>query len=197
MLDEWDFNEQTIEFFKRACGNTSKIEKITASYAYGKQIKSPKKIYRGISHENDATESNDGASFEGFGLYTTANKKLASSYGSVKDMEQEDIPSKPLCFVNYNMFEIWCDSVMRKGCEFSSKREYNHVLLNEIVNFINENYDGLQIGQGAKAMWVKYPPINELRKGLGMEKTITDETEKKVAQFASEQNTNQSLSGPK
>ena len=116
-------------------------------------------MYRGINDEGR------GGTDEGIGLYTTTSKKFASQYGDVIEMDKfTDIPDNPLVFKKNWDFEMWVQESF-KALGYNTKREYKDISVNELVNQIDSSVDGIQVGSGNNALFVLYPPIEELIQG--------------------------------
>jgi len=149
-----------LDFISRAEGKIDDLKKITSQNAYGRKNK-PRSLYRGVSTSDKV---NGGGTGEGAGLYTTANKKLAAEYGKVLTMDADKhLPVNPLVFTNINQFEIWLQQVMYQGLGYKRVSEFGDIPINEVVHLIDPTVDGIQIGSGKKAFWVKYPSIDEFR----------------------------------
>ena len=163
LFQEYDFNSQTLELFDKIKDKREDIEKIINLYS-SKTKSKPKKLYRGVSDDADEDGFNGGGDVEGIGLYTTTNKKLAKQYGRVLEMDiEDDSPKNPMFFRDTNMFEICFDQIFRKVAEFKRKDEYSQIPLNELINFIDPEFDGIQIGKGTQAIFCKYPDIEDIR----------------------------------
>ena len=167
LFQEYDFHPQTLKLFNEIKDKREKIDEIVNLYSSKTNAK-PKKLYRGVSDDIDEDGFNGGGDVEGIGLYTTTNKKLAEQYtgenGRVIEMDiSEDIPKNPIFFRDTNMFEICFDQIFRKVAGFKRKDEYSQIPLNELVNFIGSEFDGIQIGKGSKAIFCQYPDIKEIR----------------------------------
>ena len=138
----------------------SKIKEITNRYTTNPT--KPSKLFRGV--ETEGYERKGGGASEGYGLYTTANKSLAKDYGKVVEMNPStDIPTNPLSFKNYNDFEIWQQQIMHNTLGYKRKSEFGNVTLNEMLHLLYPDNDGIQIGKGKDAFWVKYPNFNDLK----------------------------------
>lgn len=151
------------ESFREKATNVPELQKITNQYTSSKKYKKPTKLYRGVSTDD---EFSGGGTEEGIGLYTTANKTLAKQYGDVKEMDVNlDLPDNPLIFDDHNQFQIWMQQVVKETYgKMPRKSEYSGLSINEIIDALGLPNDGIQIGHGNKAFWVKFPDINELRK---------------------------------
>lgn len=160
LFQKIEYTKENEDFKIRASEKIDDIVKVTKSYAYGKRY-APEKVYRGVS--GDGILNNEhGASSEGIGLYTTANKSLAKDYGRVMELDKSNIPSNPLVFRDLNNFEIWHQQIMYNVLGYKRASDFGNITINEIVDVIDKSIDGLQIGEGKKAFWVKYPDINSL-----------------------------------
>ena len=50
--------------------------------------------------------------------------------------------------------------------KYKRKSDFGNISLNEVLHIIFPNKDGIQIGKGEKAFWVKYPKFEDIDKGL-------------------------------
>jgi len=160
-----DFSESQKDFFKRALPKKEELLKETQRFI-SKKRPQPKKIYRGEVLEGE--ERIGGGAKEGYGVYTTVDKKLASQYGHILEMNpSSDLPKKPLVFTGMNEFEIWEQTLDYKVLKYRRASEKGDIALNEVVNIIDPSIDGIQIGSGIGARsgsyWVKFPSIEEFR----------------------------------
>jgi len=163
--EKLDLSIKQEEFFKRAIPKIEELKKETQIFI-AKKPPAPKKIYRGEVLEGE--ERIGGGAKEGFGLYTTVDKKLASQYGRISEMNvATDLPKKPLVFSGMNEFEIWEQTLDFKVLKYRRLSEKGSVALNEVVNLIDPTVDGIQIGSGigvkSGTYWVKFPTIEEFR----------------------------------
>jgi hypothetical protein len=157
---------ETLEnFFKRAIPKKEELKNATVRYIAKKQPQ-PKKLYRGEVLEGE--ERIGGGAKEGYGLYTTVDKKLAGQYGHITEMNPAtDLPKKPLIFSGMNEFEVWEQTIGYNVLKYKRLSEKGSIPLNEMVNLIDPSIDGIQIGRGVGAKsgtyWVKFPPIEDFR----------------------------------
>jgi hypothetical protein len=120
--------------------------------------KRPAKLYRGVKESGEA-----GASSYGVGLYTTADKKQASIYGDVVEMNPvADLPQNPAYFDSVNDWETWLGNLTfdKLGLNRAYKLEAEVGSINKIISSMGA--DGVQIGKGKDAFFVKYPPSSEV-----------------------------------
>lgn len=123
-------------------------------------LKAPKKIYRG---ENGLAglESGTGSGAEGFGLYTTTDKKVAEGYaklsnsGIVKEMSIKDIPKNPIYFRGPAEARDWATRIARQ--QFGMRLpEFNEKIgINKLVNMLG--HDGVAFDLGNGVAYAKYP----------------------------------------
>lgn len=151
------------DFKDRIAGKEKEIAGLVRSYAYAKKTQ-PKTTFRGVADKTKLINQESGAASEGYGLYTTLNKKLAEDYGQVIELDgKENTPKNPLAFSDYNQYEIFMQQLMYKVAGYKRASDFGSLNPNEIVNAILPDIDGIQIGTGKKTFWVKFPDINEVR----------------------------------
>lgn len=156
--------EGVADFYTRANNNLDKMKQLTQRYI-AKKPPIPKKLYRGVPEEG--FERKGGGAKEGFGLYTTVDKELASNYGKVLEMDPEtSLPKKPLVFSGMNEFEIWEQQLQFNVLKYRRASDMKDITLNEIVHFMYPDVDGIQIGSGVDAKsgsyWVKFPDVKDI-----------------------------------
>lgn len=157
------------DFKQRISGKEQDIKNLIKLYASGKK-KQPLTTYRGVASEDNLINNSTGAASEGYGLYTTLNKKLAQDYGKVIELDgKENTPANPLVFEDYNQYEIFMQQLMYRVAGYSRASDFGNINPNEIVNAIMPEADGIQIGTGSKTFWVKFPNIKEVREKQGYE----------------------------
>jgi 2'-5' RNA ligase len=116
----------------------------------------PQTVFRGIKQEKGI----GGASY-GKGLYTAGNKKDAAEFGEVVELGPESLPQNPMIFDTVGKFnEFIAEAYSQLGYRRIS--EFNKDFP-DLATFIQQlgNYDGVQIGHGTDAWFVKYPPITK------------------------------------
>jgi len=110
--------------------------------------------YRGTS-EN--TGSN--GAFYGLGLYTTLDKKYASQYGSVEQVDTQLLPDNPLIFKTQNDFHIWEQELARElGLKPNKMYSENYGVEQYIKKL---GYDGLMIGTGKDTDLISFKNVAE------------------------------------
>lgn len=163
LFSKENITEHVKDFKSRIAGKKDDIERLIQSYSYGK-AKMPSEVYRGISGDDKLINSSSGGASEGYGLYTTLNKSLASDYGKITKLSgSEALPKKPLVFSDYNNYEIFLQQLMHKVAGYKRASDFSQLNPNEIIHAIKPEVDGIQIGKGNKTFWVKFPDINEVR----------------------------------
>lgn len=125
----------------------------------GVKLGAKAKVYRGVS-----SESGNGMASYGQGLYTTASKKMAKQYagddGQVLEMDRyDDLPGNPLRFDTINDYEIWLQQAEKAAgyAGLRERQEAGFVEPDHFIRAIDPEVDGLQIGKGADAFFVKWP----------------------------------------
>lgn len=163
MFSKEDITPHVKDFKTRIQGKEKDIEGVIRSYSYGK-AKAPSEVYRGVATEGELINSKNGFAGEGYGLYTTLNKSLASDYGKVTTLNGKDaLPKNPLVFSDYNNYEIFMQQLMYKVAGYKRASEFGKLNPNEIIHAVKPDADGIQIGKGNKTFWVKFPDIKEVR----------------------------------
>lgn len=163
MFSKEDITPHVKDFKTRIQGKEKDIEGVIRSYSYGK-AKAPSEVYRGVATEGELINSKNGFAGEGYGLYTTLNKSLASDYGKVTTLNGKDaLPKNPLVFSDYNNYEIFMQQLMYKVAGYKRASEFGKLNPNEIIHAVKPDVDGIQIGKGNKTFWVKFPDIKEVR----------------------------------
>lgn len=163
MFSREDITPHVKDFKTRIQGKEKDIEGVIRSYSYGK-AKAPSEVYRGVATEGELINSKNGFAGEGYGLYTTLNKSLASDYGKVTTLNGKDaLPKNPLVFSDYNNYEIFMQQLMYKVAGYKRASEFGKLNPNEIIHAVKPDADGIQIGKGNKTFWVKFPDIKEVR----------------------------------
>jgi hypothetical protein len=116
------------------------------------QLTKAHKLWRGTSEH-----SGTGMASYGFGLYTTTSMKAAKEYGNVKEMDMAtSLPKNCLIFKSrwdWEMFEQTLIYDMMK----STRRDQNDAPDKLIRKMVDPNIDGIQMGIGAGAFFVKWP----------------------------------------
>lgn len=163
LFSKEDITPHVKDFKTRIQGKEKDIEGVIRSYSYGK-AKAPSEVYRGVATEGELINSKNGFAGEGYGLYTTLNKSLASDYGKVTTLNGKDaLPKNPLVFSDYNNYEIFMQQLMYKVAGYKRASEFGKLNPNEIIHAVKPDVDGIQIGKGNKTFWVKFPDIKEVR----------------------------------
>lgn len=114
-------------------------------------------VWRGVSDQ-----SGEGMATYGQGLYVTTSKKTAQSYagsdGRIVEMSRDDLPQSALRFETVNDYQIWFQRA-EKAFGFKSRYDREAAGLVEPDDFIRSfapDVDGLQIGKGNDAIFVKW-----------------------------------------
>jgi len=118
----------------------------------GLKIGGKTKLYRGIS---DTTGTH--SAVYGKGLYVSTNKKEAAEFGKVIEMQRNDLPSKPLRFRDAMTFQNWESYIYRDVLNFRRRSEFEQKFgtPDEWIPLLGD-YDGVQIGEGNGAFFVKF-----------------------------------------
>lgn len=118
----------------------------------GLKISKKTKLYRGISD----TTGEHGASY-GYGLYVTTDKKQAKEFGEVIEMDHDSLPSNPLRFATESDFSNWISHIYR-SLNFKRISELEKVVgsNDKLIKIIDPTIDGVQIGTGKGAFFVKF-----------------------------------------
>lgn len=131
-------------------------QKLLTDWRVARGLKIPSKaaVWRGVS-----ADSGSGMASYGQGLYTTLSKAMAKQYGDVIEMDRyEHLPQSPLRFRTVNDYQIWEQSVA-KAMGFTDMRDFN-TKYHDVSHWVREldpNVDGIQIGTGKDAFFVKWP----------------------------------------
>lgn len=129
-------------------------------------LKKPKVLYRG---EQAMTGLGTGSGAEGFGLYTTTNKKIASTYaklsenGVLKEMPLDSAPTNPLYFRGPSEVQSYIQRISKNmGMRVS---EFNEKIgINKLVSSMG--YDGIAFQHGTDygTAFVKFPKEDLINK---------------------------------
>lgn len=111
--------------------------------------------YRG---ESDDTSSN--GAFYGLGLYTTLDKKYASQYGNVQQVDNSLLPDNPLIFKTQNDFQLWEQELARELGTRKSKLYSDDYGVEQYIKKLG--YDGLMIGTGKDTDLISFKNVEEL-----------------------------------
>lgn len=106
------------------------------------------KIYRGISENG-----NTGTAMYGEGLYTTTNKKYASQFGNVIEIDRSQLPKNPLQFKTEMDFNQW-EKELANSLGMPKNKLYNNDNVDKYVKKLG--YDGITIGTGKDMTIVTY-----------------------------------------
>ena len=123
----------------------------------------PQKLYRGTSDRTGNNSANLGK-----GLYVTTDRAEAKKYGNVQEMHRNDLPQNPLRFSDELKYREWESFVAREllGHRRITEFEKAHGLPDAwIRQLIDPKIDGVQIGTGRGAWFVKYPPLGDTARG--------------------------------
>lgn len=114
------------------------------------KIRMNNKIYRGEQASYDGKE-NTGVAMFGQGLYTTTNKKYASLYGKVREVEVDETPSIPLVLKDETSFNHFVNETCRKY-------GFSKSMLSEDISKVIQKmgYDGLVFGPKNDMIIVNY-----------------------------------------
>ena len=121
------------------------------------------KLYRDTSDRTGNNSANLGK-----GLYVTTDRAEAKKYGNVQEMHRSDLPQNPLRFSDELKYREWESFVAREllGHRRITEFEKAHGLPDAwIRQLIDPKIDGVQIGTGRGAWFVKYPPLSETAHG--------------------------------
>lgn len=139
--------------------NAKEFETILSpdSVDIGRRVGKNQKLWRG---ENE-TAGHNGATY-GSGKYTTTSKADAKGYagdnGQLLQMDMwDDAPSNPLRFDTIMEYENWLDR-SRKEIGYKGPRDFNKDFPDheDFIASLGEGIDGIQIGKGNDALFVKY-----------------------------------------
>ena len=124
----------------------------------GPKIPPSARLWRGVSED-----SGSGMATLGSGLYFTCSRSYAARYGKVIEISRSKLPYNCLRFDNTNDFEIWYQqSFVLMGYRDNRDVSANFHDFTDFIKFIDPDIDGIQIGKGRDAMFVKYDePLNE------------------------------------
>lgn len=127
----------------------------------GLKIGKKAKIYRGISESSGVN-----AAKLGRGLYTTTDKKQAGKYGDITEMSYLDIPKNPIRFDNEMAFENWFENLYHEKLGFRrpSDFEKEYGSIDHFLSTYTPDIDGVQIGVGHGAFFVKFPEVPDILK---------------------------------
>lgn len=106
------------------------------------------KVYRGISENG-----NTGTAMYGEGLYTTTNKKYASQFGNVIEIDRSQLPKNPLQFKTEMDFSQW-EKELANSLGIPKNKLYNNDNVDKYVKKLG--YDGITIGTGKDMTIVTY-----------------------------------------
>jgi len=130
-------------------------KKIARSPSVGLFGKIPSVVFRG-----ETEKSGTNAFLLGKGLYTTTSKKQAKEYGIVRSIASTDaVPSAPLFFDSMSSFESFLNFLkydvlgLKRASEFEQKYGSDIAI---VLKQIYPNSDGVQIGSGNGAFFVKW-----------------------------------------
>ncbi len=120
----------------------------------GLKIGKETKIYRGKS----VSRNGSGGATHGRGLYTTTDKAQAKEFGDVSVMSVDDLPKSPIRFRDQMAYQNWKDNMRDAlGYKRASELENRFKGDDEIIRAIDPTIDGVQIGEGHGAFFVKFP----------------------------------------
>lgn len=122
----------------------------------GLKIGAGQKLYRGTSER-----SGRGTAEYGKGLYVTTDRAQAEQFGNVVEMSRSDLPSNPLRFRDEATFRAWESFVRREVLGIRSNQEFEqkHGIPDQwIRNLLDPSIDGVQLGTGHGAFFVKFSP---------------------------------------
>lgn len=132
---------------------------IPLSGSIGFKGRVPSKVFRG-----ESKSSGTNAFAYGKGLYSTTDRGQAAVYGDVRELDvKQAIPENPLYFPSENAFEQWWSHVRYDALKLRRASEFEPKYGSDIAKVLREIFpsiDGLQIGSGRGAYFVKYPQIS-------------------------------------
>ena len=126
---------------------TAEMKKYTIKKPF--KIADSYKIYRGISKNG-----NTGTAMYGEGLYTTTNKKYASEFGNVVEIEKNQLPKNPLQFKTETDFSQWEKELANSLGIRRNELYKNNSNVDKYVKKMG--YDGITIGTGKDMTIVTY-----------------------------------------
>lgn len=122
----------------------------------GLKVRATAKLYRGVTER-----SGSNAFTYGRGLYTTLDRKEAAEWGRVIEMDHAALPQNPIRFDSINRWNEWQQFIaydllgFRRLSEFEQKAGTPEQWIREL----DPTIDGVQIGTGKDAFFVKFPEI--------------------------------------
>lgn len=124
----------------------------------GLKIRAATRLYRGEDQNTGSRVGN-----EGRGLYVTTDKTQAEGYGQVREMPHSALPKYPIRFRDVATFNEWRRFVARE-LGFGRESEFEKVYgsnADEWIRRLDPSVDGIQIGVGHGAFFVKFPPVSD------------------------------------
>lgn len=119
----------------------------------GAKVSASTRLWRGESED-----SGSGMAALGLGYYFTSDRSYAKKYGKVVEVSRDMIPFGALRFRTTNDFEIWVGETM-KVLGIEDKRDIGAAYPDfaDFVRAISPDIDGIQIGLGKDAIFVRWP----------------------------------------
>ena len=117
----------------------------------GNWNKSNISAYRGEQALKERT--NTGIAMYGQGRYTTTDKSYAKKYGTVRDVEIDELPDNPLRLKTTSSFELLEQEVAKEN-NVNYRDLYTKMDVSDLIKKMG--YDGLTLGAGKDMIIVKY-----------------------------------------
>lgn len=131
----------------------------------GQKVGARQKIWRGAEGDpyapNNTGDDSLAMADYGRGLYTTTDKKEALQYGTAHDLGKDALPKKPIRFRDAMAYKNWKYNMLDElGYKRQSDMPYDYDDL--LIRDIDPDIDGVQIGEGAGAFFVKFPEHTQM-----------------------------------
>lgn len=125
--------------------------------ARGVKLGAKADLWRGVG-ENTGS----GMAVYGLGTYITADKRVAADYagqtGEVVEIGKWDLPDNPLRFARKDDYQLWRQAAF-KAMGYVSNLDFvaDYPDVGLFVKALDPTADGIQIGTGKDAFWVRFP----------------------------------------